>query len=371
MSDRTAGPPSTEFAGPHFPILLQKLAEWTPELEAADAWPARQFDALADAGVLGWIIPPEWGGSGVSSVELAWGYQQLAQACLCTTFVLTQRNGACERIAGCQNEELKARLLPDLCAGRTFATVGISHLTTSRQHLGRPAVRVRETENGFVFDGSVPWVTGANSADYVVTGGTLDDGRQVLAAIPTLSKGVQIGPSARLMALTASQTGPIELCDVPVEAGDLIAGPVEQVMKHGTGGGAGSLTTSALALGTAAAAIARLLVEAERRPDLLPIHESLAAEHAQTSADLYAAAAGESPQANPALQSESIRQRANSLVLRATQAYLAASKGAGYVSGHPAERAVREALFFLVWSCPQPVLAAALQEFACGLRVDG
>jgi hypothetical protein len=59
-----------------------------------------------------------------------------------------------------------------------------------------------------------------------------------------------------------------------------------------------------------------------------------------------------------------IRRRANSLVLRATQAQLAASKGAGFVAGHPAERAVREAMFFLVWSCPQPVLAAALREFA-------
>jgi hypothetical protein len=52
-------------------------------------------------------------------------------------------------------------------------------------------------------------------------------------------------------------------------------------------------------------------------------------------------------------------------VLRATQAYLAASKGAGFVAGHPAERLVREAMFFLVWSCPQPVLAANLREFAC------
>ena len=65
------------------------------------------------------------------------------------------------------------------------------------------------------------------------------------------------------------------------------------------------------------------------------------------------------------MSSLEIRRRANSLVLRATQAQLAASKGAGFVAGHPAEREVREALFFLVWSCPQPVLSAALREFAC------
>jgi hypothetical protein len=51
-------------------------------------------------------------------------------------------------------------------------------------------------------------------------------------------------------------------------------------------------------------------------------------------------------------------------VLRSTQAALAAAKGAGYVVGHPAGRWCREALFFLVWSCPQPVLSANLCELA-------
>ena len=61
---------------------------------------------------------------------------------------------------------------------------------------------------------------------------------------------------------------------------------------------------------------------------------------------------------------EQLRQRANSLVLRATQAALSAAKGTGYVVGHPAGRWCREALFFLVWSCPQPVANANLCELA-------
>ena len=61
---------------------------------------------------------------------------------------------------------------------------------------------------------------------------------------------------------------------------------------------------------------------------------------------------------------QEFRARANSLVLRSTQAALAAAKGTGYVEGHPAGRWCREALFFLVWSCPQPVMAANLCELA-------
>jgi hypothetical protein len=146
-------------------------------------------------------------------------------------------------------------------------------------------------------------------------------------------------------------------------------------MKQGSGGGAGSLTTSALAVGTAAAAIAHLHGEAAKRPELAEILRPLAAEREHLSADLRAASASDSerrgltpPNPRPPASAETIRQRANSLVLRSTQAYLAASKGAGFVKGHSAERLVREAMFFLVWSCPQPVLHAALREFACVLE---
>jgi hypothetical protein len=132
-------------------------------------------------------------------------------------------------------------------------------------------------------------------------------------------------------------------------------------MKHG-GGGAGSLTTSALAVGLTSGILGRLKNEAQRRAELIPILQALESEHRTARTDLYLAADSVTKSAP---SPESVRQKANSLVLRAAQAYLAASKGAGFVVGHPAERAVREAMFFLVWSCPAPVVSAALREFAC------
>ena len=61
---------------------------------------------------------------------------------------------------------------------------------------------------------------------------------------------------------------------------------------------------------------------------------------------------------------ERLRATATSLVIRAAQAALTASKGAGFVTGHPAERLAREAHFFLVWSCPEAVSAAVMCELA-------
>ena len=116
-----------------------------------------------------------------------------------------------------------------------------------------------------------------------------------------------------------------------------------------------------------ATAQAEAQAEAEKRPDLLEVHGALDAEWTRLHQDLLMALAGEGAE-SPQLSAETIRRRANSLALRMTQAYLAATKGAGFLANHPASRFVREAMFFLVWSCPQPVLAAQLQEFACTLE---
>jgi alkylation response protein AidB-like acyl-CoA dehydrogenase len=153
------------------------------------------------------------------------------------------------------------------------------------------------------------------------------------------------------------------LDNVAVPRDLVLAGPVEGVISRAPSGGTGSVTTSALAVGLASRALNDLETEARQRVDLNEVVAPLRQELDELRTDMYASVAAANGTAT--VPAGVLRQRANSLVLRVTQAQLAASKGAGYVAGHPAARAVREALFFLVWSCPQPVVAAALREFAC------
>jgi alkylation response protein AidB-like acyl-CoA dehydrogenase len=339
--------------------LCDALAADAGRLDASGDWPQRQLQSLADAGVFRWFAPRHLGGEGWSEPDLLRAYLALAKSCLTTTFILTQRQGAMGRIIAAENDELRDELLPDLVAGQTFATVGISHLTTSRRHLAKPILRAEETSRGFVLDGQSPWVTGAAHAQHVVLGATLQDGRQILAAVPVDLPGVSAPPAAKLVALSSSHTGPL-VCDrVLVERRWLLAGPVPEVMKQGLGARTGGLQTSALALGLASAAIDYLQEETTQRSDLAAPAENLQSDYDQVLRDLLALAEG-----CGSATADDIRSRANSLVLRATQSALAAAKGAGYMADHPTGRWCREALFFLVWSCPQSVLAANLCELA-------
>ncbi|MBA3312621.1 MAG: acyl-CoA/acyl-ACP dehydrogenase [Planctomycetota bacterium] len=356
---RGDGPASERFARLH-----QELRSHTAELEEADASCAAQLDRMVTAGVMKWGIPAQFGGQEMSAADQVANFERLAAACLVSAFVLSQRNAAVSRIVASNHEPLRADLLPKLAAHELMTTVGISHLTTSRQHLGRPSVSVTPHRDGYLFDGEVPWVTAASISDLVLTGGTLSDGRQLLALVPTDDPTVTVGAAPPLLALNASQTGSLSPARTFVGRERIVAGPIEGVIKAASGG-TGSVTTSALAVGAAAGVLEHFAREVEKRPELAEIAEPLAAERAAISQAIREHVEATSAERAPSESSESIRHRANSLVLRASQAYLAASKGAGFVKGHPAERAVREAMFFLVWSCPQPVVNAALRQFAC------
>jgi alkylation response protein AidB-like acyl-CoA dehydrogenase len=344
--------------------LCGAIAERATDIDRDGHWPSEQLRLCGQYGVYEWFIGSAWGGQGWSEEQLVRGYLALSAACLTTTFILTQRTGACRRIEGCGNESLKARLLPGLVSGELFATVGISHLTTSRRHLGKPVLTAERTANGFRLDGMSPWVTGAAAADVIVLAATLVENaeptdKQLLIAAPTDTAGLSVDDPLQLVGVSASSTGPVHLDGAEVSEKWLIAGPMPDVMSSGLGGATGSYETSTLAVGLAQAAIDFLAAEATKRADLTEPMLALRAEHSRLLNDLLSIARG-----SASCSKESIRQRANSLVLRATQAALSAAKGTGYVIGHPAGRWCREALFFLVWSCPQPVSAAHLCELA-------
>lgn len=344
---------------PSIQSLCEQLSSAAVELEFPDAWPAKQLALCGEAGVFRWFMQRKDGGFGWSEADKIAGYLALSRSCLTTTFVITQRMAAVARIAGSDNRAMRDQWLPSLAAGTRFATVGISHLTTSRRHLAAAVLRAVPRGDGYLLQGYSPWVTGGAHSDALVVGATLDDGREILALVPTELAGVVPSPGASLVALSASATDRVDFHDVEIPAEFVLAGPVHEVMQRGTGGGTGGLQTSTLAIGLAGAAVEFLRSESSQREDLQPIAAELSRQLRQLESELIAAADG---QARCSLLE--LRSQANRFVLNTTQAALTAAKGAGYVNGHPVGRWCREALFFLVWSCPQPVSQAHLCDLA-------
>ena len=340
--------------------VQERLAELANQVDVSGQWPSQSIQACVEYGVLKWFLPESFGGWAWSDQQILVGYLGLSQSCLTTAFVLTQWHAAVRRILSSENRLLQQRFSHSLADASRFVTVGISQLSTSRQHT-EAALRARPADGGFVLSGYAPWVTGASHADEFVLGATLEDGMQILALVPKESAGLTCHPGQSLIALTGSCTDRIDLAEVFVPEEALLAGPSPNVLvaNASPGGGVGGLHTSILAIGHAMRAAAYLREESQQRGNLRPVADKLSAD-----VEVLRMLTEQLTCGNDVISTAELRRRANSLVLRVTQAALQAAKGAGYVHGHPTGRWAREALFFLVWSCPQAVVEANLCDLA-------
>jgi alkylation response protein AidB-like acyl-CoA dehydrogenase len=337
--------------------LLSALSGHARQADELAMWPQESWDILCRLGALRWGVPRNFGGDDYAGADLLERYESLASACLTSCFILSQRDAAVRRLRDSGIDPLCRELLPPLAAGERFTTVGLAQLTTSRQ-FGKPAVVARPDSDGFIIDGTIPWVTGAPRAEHIIIGAVAEDAGQILAVLPTDAPGVSIGKPLELMALQGSLTAEVRCQGVRIDRKWLLAGPVERVMQTGGKGGTGGLETSCLALGLARAAVTHLLGEAEKRPELASDVERLESASASLRQEMFRLVHDGNAEAT-----QTLRARANTLVLQATQAALTASKGTGFLRDHPAQRWARQALFFLVWSCPSPVAAAHMAFF--------
>ena len=122
-------------------VVCRQLAELAERTAVEGPWRSGAFVVLARQGVLAGFIPEESGGTEAGEATLLVVITAIAERCLTTALALTQWASAVRVIAG-GPPEIRAGLLPPLARGDTLTTVGISQLTTSRQHVGTPALTV-------------------------------------------------------------------------------------------------------------------------------------------------------------------------------------------------------------------------------------
>src|SRR4029079_5805842 len=145
-------------------------------------------------------------------------------------------------------------------------------LTTSRQHV-QPSLLVTETTAGaYLLQGEIPWVTGADHAEFIVIGAKDRSNQQYLFALPGKHPGVTIDSPMPILALAGSRHTRVRLDSVALHLEHLLIGPVPEIPTLGRGG-TGGLETSCLALGLARAAVEYLRGESAKRSELVPVVE--------------------------------------------------------------------------------------------------
>lgn len=287
-------------------------------------------------------------------------YCSVAYRSLTDAFILTQRQAAMRRIESSPNP-VSQTLLSKHSGGEQWISVGISHLTTSRQHVSQPVVTAMAHGASWTISGTVPWVTAAPECKALVIAACdwENNSKQYLFYLPMSSEFIKCQPRMELMALTQSDTCEVRLDGIELTSNELLHGPSENVLSISQSGGAGGLQTTALALGLAACVIDRIEKKSRSMESLAVFTEQFSKRWNQIFEQMILA----SETQDKSVDTSKLRKEANDLTMRAAQAFLAIEKGAGYLADSDASRWVREATFFLVWSCPQ----AIAKEHLCDL----
>jgi len=341
------------------PLVLKDMRQRAAIYDQTGDWPNEDLDALAQIGAMRWAVPKAFGGDELSPMELHLRYEEVAAASLSTALILTQRDSAIGLIEASENESLRSELLPRLAQNEMFATIGIAQLTTSHQR-GAPALQAKRVDGGWRIDGVIPWSSGADRAKLVVAGAAVDDPSesqkpQILFVLSTTWPGVTIAAPLPLVSLASSHTTSVTCEDVLIEDRFILRGPMPNVL-------AGRKKTVPLGQAFLAMGLCRAGI------DLINEHTSdLASETARLFDNEFGTLRKsvlhfcDPDHPGDTTIAPQLRGACNELALRITHAAVAMYKGTALLQGHPAQRLAREALFLLVWSCPNPVIDCTVQ----------
>jgi alkylation response protein AidB-like acyl-CoA dehydrogenase len=145
------------------------LRENADQIDQARRFPRENLQALGKAGVLGLLIPTEYGGAGAGIAEMSQVLDIQAQNCASTAMITLMHFCATAVIAAKGGNLLKQQLLPRCARGENISTLAFSE-PGSGGHFDTPISEVRESGGGKTLSAMKSFVTSAGEADsYVVS----------------------------------------------------------------------------------------------------------------------------------------------------------------------------------------------------------
>ncbi len=306
------------------------------ETDLSRVVPLSRLDALAAAGLYGLFGPAEAGGLDADPVTGAEVTEILAGGCLTTAFVWTQHHSAVIALAhGASGMPVDEWLAP-LCRGDLRAGVAFAGL----RRPGPPILTAGRTSDGWVLQGSAPWVTGWGRIDVIHTAARDPDGNVVwLLVDATASRTLVIEP-LELAAVNASATVSVRFDghEVPADRLTLVE-PYEAWLARDA---AGLARNGSFPLGVARRCTA--LIGSDLFDEEIAACRSLLGE------------------STPGTVVEA-RCRAADLAVRAASALVASGGGRSVLVSEQAQRLAREAMFLLVFGQTPSIRAAQLQNY--------
>jgi len=245
--------------------IRKNVMEW----DEAQHFPVELFKELGQIGLMGVLVPEEYGGSGFGYQEYVDVIVEIAKVCGSIGLSLAAHNSLCTgHILAFGNEEQKLKWLPKLANAEWIGAWGLTEANTGSDALRMTTTAILDGDE-YVINGAKNWITHGKSGDIAVVmvrTGEAGSAKGISAIVVERGiPGFSAGKKENKLGMRASETTEMifDNCRVPKENLLGVEGEgFKQAMKVLDGG---RISIAALGLGIAKGAYEAALAYSKER----------------------------------------------------------------------------------------------------------
>jgi hypothetical protein len=245
--------------------IRPNIMKWDESQE----FPVPLFRKMGELGLMGILVPQEYGGSGLGYFEYVTALTEIGKVCGSIGLSVAAHNSLCTgHIMQFGNEEQKRKWLPKLALGQWIGAWGLTEHNTGSDAGGMATVAVKDGDH-WVINGAKNFITHAISGDVatviVRTGEKGDSHGMTAFVIERGTPGFMSGKKENKLGMRASETAELIFQDCRVHESYMLGNVGEgfiQAMKVLDGG---RISIAALSLGIAKGALEASIKYAKER----------------------------------------------------------------------------------------------------------
>ncbi len=225
------------------------------EWDETQFFPVKTMKKMGELGLMGVLVPEEYGGSGFGYAEYYTAITEISKVCGSIGLSTAAHNSLCTgHILAFGSEAQKKKWLPKLATGEWIGAWGLTESNTGSDALRMKTTAVKDGDH-YVLNGAKNWITHGISGEVAVvlvrTGDLLDTRGITAIVVERGTPGFNAGKKENKLGMRASETAEMifEDCRVPAEnvLGEVGEGFI-QAMKVLDGG---RISIAALSVGIA------------------------------------------------------------------------------------------------------------------------
>jgi alkylation response protein AidB-like acyl-CoA dehydrogenase len=245
--------------------IRPKMMEW----DESQHFPKELFQKMGELGLMGVIIPQEYGGSGFGYHEYITVIEEISKVCGSIGLSTAAHNSLCtNHIYEFGSEDQKKKYLPKLASGQWIGAWGLTEANTGSDAMRMKCTAVRDGDD-WVLNGTKNWITHGISGDVALvlarTGELLDSNGITAFIIERGTPGFSGGKKENKLGMRASETAELIFDNCRVSNAQVcgqVGDGFRQAMKILDGG---RISIGALALGIAKGAMEAALQYSKER----------------------------------------------------------------------------------------------------------